>query len=185
MPGEIELWILGLAAEPPEIVCKLYLHGVPSMRVFSCWRSQVPNKKGCDMARAMSVKVPTAKVIAALEVRLVKTQTEWDTRGADEAKYQEEYKAWEVKMKKWALSRISDAENIRANYRSWANSVNLDFDVKTDDNFPIQPERNYETRAEWQVKSEVEEITNALNILKMTDEEYVNASTMKSISHYL
>jgi len=31
----------------------------------------------------------------------------------------------------------------------------------------------------------VEEINNALNILKMTDEETVNASTMKSIAKYL
>ena len=137
------------------------------------------------MARAMSVKVPTAKVIAALEVRLVKTQTEWDTRGEVEAKFQEEHKKWEVQIKDWAISRISKAENLRANFRGWSNSVNLDFDVKTDDSFPVEPKREHETRNEWQVKAEVDEITNALNILKMTDEEYVNASTMKSISQYL
>lgn len=137
------------------------------------------------MARAMSVKVPTAKVIAALEARLVKTNTEWETRGENEAKFQEELKSWEVKVKKWAMSRISDAENIRTNYRNWNQSVNMDFDLKADASFPAQPERDWEQRQEWQVKNEVEEITNALNILKMTDEEYVNASTMKSISQYL
>jgi hypothetical protein len=31
----------------------------------------------------------------------------------------------------------------------------------------------------------VEDITNALTILKMTDEETVNASTMKQIARYL
>jgi hypothetical protein len=138
------------------------------------------------MARAMSVKVPTAKVIAALEARLVKTQTEWDNRGEAEAKFQEELKLWNIQIKEWAVSRISRAENIRANYRSWSNSVNIDFDISTkNEDFPVEPTREYESRAEWQVKAEVEEITNALNILRMTDEEYVNASTMKSISQYL
>jgi hypothetical protein len=133
----------------------------------------------------MSVKVPTERVIAALEARLKKTQTEWETRGENEAKFQVEYKAWESKLKKWAIAQISDAENIRANHRSWTNSVNVEFDLKVDKNFPTQPERDWEQRQEWQVKQEVEEITNALNILRMTDEEYVNASTMKSISQYL
>jgi hypothetical protein len=138
------------------------------------------------MARAMSVKVPTAKVIVALEARLVKTQTEWDNRGEAEAKFQEELKRWNIQIKEWAVSRISKAENIRANYRSWSNSVNIDFDISTkNEDFPVEPTREYESRAEWQVKAEVEEITNALNILRMTDEEYVNASTMKSISQYL
>ena len=138
------------------------------------------------MARAMSVKVPTAKVIAALEARLVKTQTEWDNRGEAEAKFQDEHKAWSEEMRKWAVARISKAENLRANYRSWSNQVNIDFDLSTKDgDFPIEPNREHESRAEWQVKAEVEEITNALNILRMTDEEYVNASTMKSISQYL
>ena len=138
------------------------------------------------MARAMSVKVPTAKVIVALEARLVKTQTEWDNRGEAEAKFQEELKRWNIQIKEWAVSRISKAENIRANYRSWSNSVNIDFDISTkNEDFPVEPNREHESRAEWQVKAEVEEITNALNILRMTDEEYVNASTMKSISQYL
>ena len=138
------------------------------------------------MARAMSVKVPTAKVITALEARLVKTQTEWDKRGEAEEKFQEQLKAWNEEVKKWAIARISNGENLRANYRSWTKSVNIDFDLPVKDGeFPAEPTREYENRAEWQVKAEVEEITNALNILRMTDEEYVNASTMKSISQYL
>jgi hypothetical protein len=134
----------------------------------------------------MSVKVPTAKVIAALEARLVKTQNEFATQGVREAQFQDDHKAWSEEMKKWAVARISKAENLRANYRSWSNQVNIDFDLSTKDgDFPIEPSRDYDNRNEHQVRAEVDEITNALNILKMTDEEYVNASTMKSISQYL
>ena len=138
------------------------------------------------MARAMSVKVPTPKVIEALEARLEKTKNERQTTAEKEAKFQEDHKAWQEEIKAWALARVSTAINFRSNYRSWTNTINLDFDVPTTDgNFPVEPQRDFENRNDWQIKSEVEEVQNALNILKMTEDEFVNASTMKSISQYL
>jgi|LauGreDrversion4_2_1035121.scaffolds.fasta_scaffold26000_5 hypothetical protein len=138
------------------------------------------------MARAITVKVPTAKVITALEARLVKTTNEQTTNGAKEAQYQADYKVWEAQIKTWALARVEKAVNLRSNYRSWSNTINLDFDVPTSEgDFPVEPKRDWENRNDWQIKEEVEEINNALNILRMTEEEFVNASTMKSISKYL
>ena len=138
------------------------------------------------MARAMSVKVPTAKVIVALEARLEKTTNEQTTNGAKEAQYQADLKVWEAQIKTWALARVEKATNFRSNYRSWNNTINLDFDVPTTEgDFPVEPKRDWENRNDWQIKEEVEEINNALNILRMTEEEFVNASTMKSISKYL
>ncbi len=138
------------------------------------------------MARAISVKVPTAKVITALEARLEKTKNERQTTAEKEAKFQTDLKVWNEEIKAWALARVSTAINFRSNYRSWSNTINLDFDVPTTDgNFPVEPQRDWENRNDWQIKEEVEEINNALSILKMTEEEFVNASTMKSISKYL
>jgi hypothetical protein len=138
------------------------------------------------MARAISVKVPTAKVIVALEARLVKTTNEQSTNGAKEEIYKADYKVWEAQIKDWALARIEKATNLRSNYRSWSNSINIDFDVPTTEgDFPVEPKRDWENRNDWQIKEEVEEIQNALSILRMTEEEFVNASTMKSISKYL
>jgi phosphoribosylformylglycinamidine (FGAM) synthase-like enzyme len=134
----------------------------------------------------MSVKVPTAKVIVALEARLLTTQTDHALKEKREAEFQETYKKWEAELKDWALARLSKAENIRTNYRGWNNTLNVDFDIKTlETDLPKMPEREFPQRAEWEVKQEIEEITNALNILRMTEEEFVNASTMKSISQYL
>jgi hypothetical protein len=138
------------------------------------------------MARAISVKVPTAKVIVALEARLEKTKNERQTTAEKEAQFQTDLKAWNEEIKTWALARVSTAVNFRSNYRSWSNTINLDFDVPTTEgNFPVEPQRDWENRNDWQIKEEVEEINNALSILRMTDEETVNASTMKSISKYL
>jgi hypothetical protein len=138
------------------------------------------------MARAMSVKVPTAKVIVALEARLEKTQTDHALKEKREAEFQVIQKKWEAELKDWAISRISSAHNIRTNYREWQKTLNVDFDLTCEPtDLPPMPTRDWENKAEWEVKQEVQEIQNALNILRMTEEEFVNASTMKSISHYL
>jgi len=47
------------------------------------------------------------------------------------------------------------------------------------------PERTFEPIREFQYKEIVDDITNALSILRMTDETTVNASTMKQIAKYL
>ena len=107
------------------------------------------------MARAISVKVPTAKVITALEARLEKTKNERETTAEKEAKFQNDHKAWSEEIKTWALSRVSTAINFRSNYRSWSNTINLDFDVPTTDgNFPVEPQRDWENRNDWQIKED-------------------------------
>jgi hypothetical protein len=138
------------------------------------------------MARAISVKVATPKVIAALEAKLETIKSDYANQAENEAKFQEELKAWNASLAKFAMDNISTATNIRTNYRSWNNSLNIDFDVDTKGkDFPSQPERNFTTIHQHSYNEMVEEITNALSILKMTDEETVNATTMKSIAQYL
>ena len=63
-------------------------------------------------------------------------------------------------------------------------SAVVDVDT-TGADFPAEPVREFERLAEWEFKNMKTEITNALSILRMTDEEVVNASTMKSIAQYL
>jgi len=45
--------------------------------------------------------------------------------------------------------------------------------------------RDFEQMNQFTYKEIVQDIENALTILKMTDEETVNASTMKQIARYL
>jgi len=138
------------------------------------------------MARAISVKVATPKVIKALEAKLETIKSDYANQAENEAKFQDELKAWNANLAKFAMDNISTATNIRTNYRSWNNSLNIDFDVDTKGkDFPSQPERNFTTIHQHSYNEMVEEITNALSILKMTDEETVNATTMKSIAQYL
>jgi hypothetical protein len=138
------------------------------------------------MAKAITVKVATPKVIKALENRLAKIEMDYASQEKYEAEYQKALTKFQEAIKKWALANISKAENFRTNYRSWNDSLTGDFDLNTKGvDFPQEPKREHEVIHQHSYKEMVEDITNALNILRMTDEETVNASTMKSIARYL
>ena len=138
------------------------------------------------MSRAITVKVSTAKVIKALEAKLAEIKKTYAEQGANEAKYQKAREKWQKEIGKWAIENFSKAENIRTNYRSWNNTLNVDFDIITkESSFPTEPEKDYDVIHQHTYNEMVEDISNALSILKMTDEEVVNASTMKQIARYL
>ena len=138
------------------------------------------------MSRQITVKVATAKVIKALETRLEKLEKDYSTQEAKEAKYQKSVEAWKKEIGKWAIANFSKAENLRTNYRNWNNTLNVDFDIIVkESDFPKEPEKDFEQIHQHTYREMKEDITNALTILKMTDEETVNASTMKQIAKYL
>jgi len=138
------------------------------------------------MSRAITVKVATPKVIKALETKLATIKKDYAEQGANEAKYEKARKAWQKEVQDFAIANIKKAENLRTAYRSWNNSLNIDFDLTVSEkDLPTEPQRDFEQMHGHQYKEIVEDIENALTILKMTDEETVNASTMKQIAKYL
>ena len=138
------------------------------------------------MSRAISVKVATPKVIKALETKLATIKETYANQDKLEAEFQTALTAWNKALADFALSKIAEATNIRTSVRTWANTMNIDFDVPTGGkDFPEMPVRNFDPMHQHTYREIVEEIENALNILRMTDEETVNASTMKQIARYL
>ena len=138
------------------------------------------------MSRAITVKVATPKVIKALETKLATIKKNYAEQEANEAKFDKAKKAWQKELINYAIANIKKAENFRTSYRSWNNMLNIDFDVAVSEkDLPTEPTRDFEQINSHTYKEIVEDIENALTILKMTDEETVNASTMKSIAQYL
>jgi hypothetical protein len=138
------------------------------------------------MSRAITVKVATPKVIKALETRLATLEKDYASQEANEAKFQKAREKWQKEIGAWAIKNFSKSENLRTNYRSWNKTLNVDFDIiVSEKEFPVEPEKDYETIHQHTYREMKEDITNALTILKMTDEETVNASTMKQIAKYL
>ncbi len=138
------------------------------------------------MSRAITVKVATPKVIKALETKLETIKKEYASQEANEAKYEKARKAWQKEISDYAIANIKKAENFRTSYRSWNNTLNIDYDLTVSEkDLPKEPERDFTVMHQHSYNEIVEDITNALTILKMTDEETVNASTMKQIARYL
>jgi hypothetical protein len=139
------------------------------------------------MSRAITVKVATPKVIKALEARLAKLESDWSSQEANETKYEKLREKWRKEVQEFAIANIKKATNFRTSYRSYNNTLNIDYDIiiANEKELPVEPERNYERLQQHEYRSIKEDITNALTILKMTDEETVNASTMKQIAQYL
>jgi hypothetical protein len=136
--------------------------------------------------KSISVKIATPKVIKALETRLAELEKNYAEQGKNEAKHLKAYEAWKKEVGKWAIENFSKAENLRTNYRSWNNNLNVDFDIVVKEgDFPKEPEKNFEVIHTHTYNEQKEEITNAIRILKMTDEEVVNTSTYNAIARYL
>jgi len=75
--------------------------------------------------KAISVKIPTQRVIAGLEASLAKLEMDYATQGENERKHTVAYEAWKKQIGEWAIANFSKAENLRTNYRSWNNTSML------------------------------------------------------------
>ena len=136
--------------------------------------------------KAISVKIATTKVIKALEDALAKLESNYASQEANEAKYEKQYEKYRKELIAYATKNIAKAENFRTNYRSWANNLNIDFDLKVSEkDMPTEPTKDYEVIHQHTYREQKEEITNAIRILKMTDEEVVNTSTYNAVARYL
>ena len=136
--------------------------------------------------KAISVKIATAKVIKALETRLAKLKSDFAKQDELEAKHNKAVEKWQKEVGKWAVGKIAQAQNFRTNYRSWNKTLNVDFDLTCDEaDFPKEPQKDYEQLHRHTYNEMVDEIENAIRILKMTDEEVVSTSTYNAIARYL
>jgi hypothetical protein len=133
------------------------------------------------MARAISVKVSTAKVIKALEDKLANGAKAITNNEKKRKDYEKVEKAWSKEVADLVFKNISKAElSAHENYR---NEVNVTITVPNGViKLPEKPSMDLEQELG---RYEVNEIENAIRILKMTEEEFVNASTFKTVAQYL
>jgi hypothetical protein len=136
--------------------------------------------------KAISVKIATPKVIKALESALAKLEADYASQEANEAKHQKAYEKYKKEVIAYAISNVKKAENFRTNYRSWNNTLNIDFDLTVaESEMPKEPVKDFESISIHNYREQKEEIANAIRILKMTDEEVVNTSTYNAVARYL
>ena len=135
--------------------------------------------------KTISVKIATNKVIQALEIKLQEIKDAYKKQDELEEKYKKVRDKYWKNVSALALPHINEAVNIRINER-YNGTINIDFDLPPGTiEFGKEPQRDFETMQDYKYKEMVEEIENAIRILKMTDEEFVNTSTYNCIAKYL
>ena len=135
--------------------------------------------------KAINVKIATTKVIKALETKLAQIQKDKANQKSNEEKFEKLQEKYHKEVAKLAVSKISKAEDLSANTR-YNGTICVSFNLPAGSiELPDEPQKDFESFHEWQYKEMVEEIENAIRILKMTDEEVVSTSTYNAIARYL
>jgi hypothetical protein len=135
--------------------------------------------------KSISVKIATTKVIKALENKLAQLKKDKANQKVNEEKYSKAMEKYNKEIAKIALANITKANDLSAHTR-YNGELNVSFSIpKGSLDLPAEPEKDFETFHDWQYKEMVEEIENAIRILKMTDEEVVSTSTYNAIARYL
>jgi len=133
-----------------------------------------------------TVKIETAVVIEALQQALNKLHAEYAMQNSLEEAYQKECEAWKKEMIAFAIKNIDKATNFRSNYREWKDELNVDYDIVVPKgSVPESPSRQHDTINAREYRDTVENISKELRMLRMTKDEYVTASSLKSVGQYL
>ena len=136
--------------------------------------------------KAINVKVPTVKIITALEASLAKLEADYATQAVNEAKFIKATEKWKAEVFAFAMANVKKSFNLRTNYRSYNDTLNIDFDLTVkESDLPVEPEREFEYIHASTYRESKKELSNAIRILKMTDEETVNTSTYNAVAEYL
>lgn len=137
------------------------------------------------MSKSLSVKVSTAKLIKALEASLAKREKEINDYKKARADYEKEHKEFVKNLTSLIGTNKVTLKNTSFREKGWQSGlpeVEFTFTINGSVKVPKEPER---TSAHYSNEREVEEIKNAIAILKMTDDEYVGTNTYKGVAQYL
>jgi hypothetical protein len=140
------------------------------------------------MSKSISVKVKVGTLISSLEKALVERSQRFANQEKEEARFEKEKEAYNLAILKLVKSKgvITDASRQRW-YHNNSKSKTVEFSVTMElpkSALPTEPTQ-VETYPEHRYTRETDEIKQAIRVLKMTDQEYVSASTLKSVSEYL
>lgn len=137
------------------------------------------------MAKSISVKVPTKKIITELK----RARAEREKAIADYEKAEKAHKKAMGEMKSKVIAQVKNGKATVTEvdtYSSWReddkNATTFTITVKIPKSVMAEPESPERPSTG---KHEIDEISHAIRVLEMTDEEFVNASTYNAVIRYL
>jgi hypothetical protein len=143
------------------------------------------------MSKSISVKVKVSTLISSLEKALAEREQRYTNQEKEMATYEKAKEAYNSAILKLVKSKGVITE---ANQNRWYSSSGRNSKSKTAEfqvtmelpktALPTEPQHP-EAYSDHRYERETTEIKQAIRVLKMTEQEYVNASTLKSVSEYL
>jgi hypothetical protein len=152
------------------------------------------------MARSLSVKIPTASLIADVEASIAKIEAEIATYPADVEAYRKATKEHQEIVLKAVIEAVKNPENIGGEYdfgavirvspnNRYGNSgvnIQVNTDLLTLPKAPEQPSNpNEKTHYGREYTTKLDLLKKNLKVLKMTNQEEVNASTYNTVMELL
>jgi hypothetical protein len=160
----------------------------------------IPTNERGNMARAISVKVARTKVIDALTQKLQEMKLAKEAYEQADAQWEIDVKQYREKVSQIGLAHFDKVkgEDKDISIRNWGygsdKKTKVEITIELDNSLlPTEPERptnpfqsnGYGRNYIGGYDDRVAEIINAINILKMSDEEVVSTSTYQHVARYL
>lgn len=135
-------------------------------------------------SKSINVKVSTAKVIKALETALVsrKKQTaEWEKAQENHKKQIADWEKSIIEHIKTGKAKVNEVSSSH-NWGRQKEIARIEIDLPASLKYPESPDKPAEL---WSLNNDIEELENAIALLKMTDEEFVSTSTYKGVARLI
>lgn len=138
----------------------------------------------------VKVKVKVSVLISHLEKALAEREARFKNQEKEQLAYEKAVEAYNLavlKLIKAGKGEIEDASKNHYYSRDRKNKGKVSFSVSVllpSGALPDEPE-SPDRYNDYEFKREREEITQAIRVLKLTDEQFVSASTYNSVAKYL
>lgn len=136
----------------------------------------------------LAVKIKTGVLIEALEQALAERKKRWANQEKEKTEHEKKVEAYNqaiLKIVKSGKATLTSADEGWVSRGEKGSNKTFNVTVEIPKKLvPIKPEE-VETYPEYKYQNETQEISSSIRVLKMTDQEYVSASTYKSVTQYL
>ena len=129
---------------------------------------------------AVRIKIPRTKMIEALNEVLKNNEKAVKEKEAADKQYDKDTAKYASDIVALIKKGSLKIDTVRKFYRSI--SISIDTDNVEGVILPEEPQREHVSVL---CSSEVKEIKNAIRLLELSDEEYINTSTYKDVAKYL
>jgi hypothetical protein len=140
------------------------------------------------MSKSLQVKVKVSVLLEALKKALDERAKRFANNDKLEAEYDKAVEAYNtnlLKLVKAGKGKVTEATTSRWRPNNKEKVVTIqatfEFPKSTIGSEPESPE----LYKEWNWKADREALEQAIRVLEMTDQEYVSATTLKSVAEYL